>query len=565
MSSTVLGTSLDWAGSSRLTKRHGWVRTLIQRIHFALPRGRELPLEVWDRRHRGLVLLLWAHAVGITCFAVLAGVGWAHSLEEGAVVAIVAVVAGISRFGRRLRSAIASLGLLSASGILVHLSGGYIELHFHFFVMVAVIALYQDWLPFLLAIGYVVAHHGVVGVMSPTAVYNHPAAWNNPWIWAGIHGAFITAQSAACIVAWRLNELSQAALRRAEGKYRAIFDDSIVGIFQMAPDGRYLMANAALARTLGYRSPAVLMSEAGDGQRLHVDPTRAQELLQRLATDGVAHEFEDEIRRPDGTTVWISQNIRAVRDAAGAVLCYEGTAQDVTERRGIQQMKSDFVSFATHQLRTPLSGIKWLLELVAHEPDVPAEARGLIADARESADRLTRLVNDMLNIARLEGRNLKVAFAPTSLPEVTDAVLSELQPLLQAKQLRLTVGRGDEVPRVQADAKLVAEVVTNLISNAITYTPAGGDIQIRMTREDDQLRWSVRDTGIGIPEAARPRIFERFYRAENALTASPEGTGLGLALARLIIEGHGGRVGFESVAGEGSTFFFTLPFVRGSA
>jgi len=303
----------------------------------------------------------------------------------------------------------------------------------------------------------------------------------------------------------------------------------------------------------------VLMAKVGAGQRLHVDPTRAEELLRQLETDGVVREFEDEIRRPDGTTVWISQNVRAVRDAEGAVLCYEGTAQDVTERRGIQRMKADFVSFATHQLRTPLSGIRWLLELAEREPGVPADAQSLVVDARESAERLIRLVNDMLNIARLEGGNLKVTLADTDPAQVTEAVVAELQPLVQAKELRLSIAGAGDVPRILADTKLLSEVVANLISNAIKYTPPGGAIEIRMGREGDQLRWSVRDTGIGIPESARARIFERFYRAENALTVSAEGTGLGLALVRLIVERHGGRIGFESVVGRGSTFFFTLP------
>jgi diguanylate cyclase (GGDEF)-like protein len=151
-------------------------------------------------------VLLWLHAFGLALFGVAVGAGPLHSAAEGAVVAVAAILAGWTRLPRRTRSCAASLGLLSASGVLVHLSGGYIEMHFHFFVMIAVITLYQDWLPFLVSIGYVVLHHGVVGVLDPHSVYNHPAAWANPWGWAGIHGAFVLAASVAHLAAWRLNE-----------------------------------------------------------------------------------------------------------------------------------------------------------------------------------------------------------------------------------------------------------------------------------------------------------------------------------------------------------------------
>ena len=171
-----------------------------------VPRGRGLPDETWRGRHRVVVLLLWAHAVGITAFGIAKGFGVTHSTFEGAIVAGAALLACWNRFGRVFQAGAASAGLLTASAVLVHLSGGYIELHFHFFVMVGLMALYQHWVPFLLAVGYVVVHHGLVGVLDPTAVYNHPAAWAHPWRWAAIHGGFITAASIVSLTAWRLNE-----------------------------------------------------------------------------------------------------------------------------------------------------------------------------------------------------------------------------------------------------------------------------------------------------------------------------------------------------------------------
>ena len=192
-----------------------WAR--LQRAWRLLPRGRSLPDDAWRQRHRGVVVLLWLHAVGIVVFALAVGETLSHSLQEGMLLALAAIVATYAR-GRRRQSLAASLGLITASAILVHLSGGYIEMHFHFFVITAVIALYQDWIPFLASIAYVAAHHSVIGVLMPTEVYNHPDAMLHPWRWALIHAGFILALSAACIVNWRLHETAQLELRAANAE-----------------------------------------------------------------------------------------------------------------------------------------------------------------------------------------------------------------------------------------------------------------------------------------------------------------------------------------------------------
>jgi diguanylate cyclase len=176
-----------------------------------LPEGGSLPIEIWERRHRGIVALLWLHVAGIPVYGLFRGVGQEHVLMEASIVAVAAVAVSAAsptspRLNTKVRSAAATLGLLSSSAILVHLSGGLIEMHFHFFVMVAVVSLYQDWLPFLLAIGYVVVHHGLIGWFAPGDVYNHAAAINHPLKWALIHATFISAESTALLVAWRLGE-----------------------------------------------------------------------------------------------------------------------------------------------------------------------------------------------------------------------------------------------------------------------------------------------------------------------------------------------------------------------
>ena len=171
-----------------------------------LPKGQSLPEDAWRTRHRALCWLLRAHVVGIFMFSLFRGYSLAHSVADTSPVAVLAALAGSSGAGRRFSSAMAALGLVTSSAVIVHLSGGVIEAHFHFFVMVGILTLYQDWLPFLLAIGFVVVHHAVLGTVAPEAVYNHPDAVAHPIRWALIHAAFVMAASVASVVAWRLNE-----------------------------------------------------------------------------------------------------------------------------------------------------------------------------------------------------------------------------------------------------------------------------------------------------------------------------------------------------------------------
>jgi hypothetical protein len=192
------------------------ITRLVRRIRQILPAGRPLPDRLWRRRHRGILILLWFHVLAIVAFGLLAGEGLAHSLAHGATVAGFTVLAAWGRFGRMVRAVLASCGLITASAVLVHLSGGYIELHFHFFVMLPIIAMYQEWAPFLLAIGYVALHHGLMGTLAPASVYNHPAAWTHPWRWGIIHAVFVLGASVATIVNWRLIEAAHA---RAEDQH----------------------------------------------------------------------------------------------------------------------------------------------------------------------------------------------------------------------------------------------------------------------------------------------------------------------------------------------------------
>ncbi|HEX8075500.1 MAG TPA: PP2C family protein-serine/threonine phosphatase [Thermoleophilaceae bacterium] len=190
----------------------------VQSLRSLLPRGQTLPDDVFELRHRWIQRLLWIHVIALPAFGVSQGYSIGHSVVEGGPLLAIAIAARLA-VNRRMRASLTAMGLLTSSAILVHLWHGAIEAHFHFFVMIPVLALYEDWIPFLLAVAYVALHHGVAGALDPGAVFNHRDAQRHPWKWAGIHGAFVAAASAVAIASWRFNE-EMRAQTRAESSRR---------------------------------------------------------------------------------------------------------------------------------------------------------------------------------------------------------------------------------------------------------------------------------------------------------------------------------------------------------
>lgn len=184
------------------------LRALAARARAALPSGAQIDEEMFAARHRAVVALLWAHVAGLGVLGVIRSVNLLHLALELAGIASAAIVATMIK-GRVWRAGIGTLGLVACSAVLVHLSGGLIEAHFHFFIVVIVVSLYQSWIPFLLALLFVVIHHGTVGVISASSVYNHPAAVANPWRWALVHGLFVTGAALASVVAWKHVEIER--------------------------------------------------------------------------------------------------------------------------------------------------------------------------------------------------------------------------------------------------------------------------------------------------------------------------------------------------------------------
>ena len=192
---------------------------VLRRLPNILPKGGHLPCEAWNTRHQMVIIILWAHTVVLPIYALGMGTSLWHSLAEGAPIALMTWIAQSKNVKHSLRMSVATIALVTCSAILVHISGGLIEMHFHFFVVVGIVTLYQSWTPFLLAIGYVVLHHGSMGTLLPHEIYNHADAVAHPWKWALIHGSFILAMSGAGLAAWKFAENAQERAVESERKH----------------------------------------------------------------------------------------------------------------------------------------------------------------------------------------------------------------------------------------------------------------------------------------------------------------------------------------------------------
>jgi signal transduction histidine kinase/ActR/RegA family two-component response regulator len=323
----------------------------------------------------------------------------------------------------------------------VHSSGGVIEAHFHFFVVIVVLTLYEDWMPFLLAVGYVVLHHGTAGVLDSNAVYNHPAAAAHPWKWAAIHGAFVFMAGVACVVSWRLNEDVRSELWRAEEAQRA------------------------------------------------------------------------------------------------------------------NQAKTEFLSRVSHELRTPLNSILGFAQLLEMD-DLDDQQRDGVRRIRWGGAHLLTLIDEVLEISAIESGEMRISLEPVLVRGVTQEVLDLLAPLASERSIRVVTRLGDEY--VLADYQRLKQVLLNLVSNAVKYNRDGGAVTIAIeAAPNGRQRIYVADTGPGITAEDVSRLFRPFERL-GAANGPVEGTGLGLALSRGLVQAMHGTVVAESEVGIGTRFVVEL-------
>jgi diguanylate cyclase (GGDEF)-like protein/PAS domain S-box-containing protein len=323
-----------------------------------LPTGHTLPVAEWERRHRGILVVLWVLALALPVYGILRGHALAHDTVGGATLLATAMLASRKRRRPAVSSALASLGLCMACGLAVHLADGAIEAHFMFFVVIIIVSLYEDWRPFLIAIAFVVLHHGVVGVVDRASAYNHPG---NPWGLAAIHGAFVLAASIAAVVSWRLNEDVRAQSRQAseqardsDDRFRGVFEDGPVCMAMIGASGllrgRLQRVNRTLCEKFGYTEGEL----AGSPLSLLLDS--AGETRLRLAIDdlvaGRVKIFHDELALRDRAQQTfdgrLSMSLVAGSGSSGDVIVQ---IEDITERNRLGRELRDLADL------DPLTGL----------------------------------------------------------------------------------------------------------------------------------------------------------------------------------------------------------------
>lgn len=238
---------------------------------------------------------------------------------------------------------------------------------------------------------------------------------------------------------------------------------------------------------------------------------------------------------------------------------------NVTREKLVEMMKSEFVTLAAHQLRTPTSGIKWSLRMLL-DGDLGAMSEGqkkVIEKAYNTNEKVIRLINDLLNVARIEEGKFLSKMVLSDIGEVIQSVVDLYSEEIKKKKLKFEFKKSEkDLPQVMLDVDKIKIAIDNLVDNAIRYTLPGGRVTISIKEKEKEIEVQIQDTGVGIPENEQDKIFTKFFRAENIMKMETEGTGLGLFITKYIIEAHGGSIWFESEEGEGTIFYFTLPLKK---
>jgi PAS domain S-box-containing protein len=384
---------------------------------------------------------------------------------------------------------------------------------------------------------------------------------------------------------------TEAVLRHTEAKYRSIFENAAEGICQTTPQGRYLSANPALARILGYASPSALIEGITDiNQQLYVKPNRRAEFIAAMQANPVVSGFESQVYRQDGSIIWISENSRAVRDATGRIVCYEGTVEDITESKeasvalkqakeaavAASRAKSTFLANMSHELRTPLNAIIGYGEILAEEAEDSGYGE-LVPDLERicSAGRnLLTLINDILDISKIEAGRMDLYLEALNISTLIESVISTAQPLVDRNGNTLEVECDSEIEMMIADVTKVQQILLNLLSNAAKFTTAG-QIKLKVSsalpepqnleyRESENsatsfIQFQVSDTGIGMSPEQLDILFQPFTQGDASTTRRYGGTGLGLTISQRFCQMMGGSITVESQLDRGSTFTVILP------
>jgi PAS domain S-box-containing protein len=355
-----------------------------------------------------------------------------------------------------------------------------------------------------------------------------------------------------------LNDEIQTRIEMEEGiqQLAAIVESTDDAVLTTALDGTIATWNPGAERLYGYtRSEAV----GKPVSILHGHTQDGADLFRRIANDERVTRLETLNVTKDGRRIDVSLTVSPIKDQTGTVVSASTIARDITDRKLLDRMKDDFVGTVSHELRTPLTAIRGFIELVADGEAGPVTEtqREFLQIAARNSDKLGVLINDLIDMNLIESRRLDIRRGPLDLTEVLSDVASTFRTMAQSKGLAFRE-EVQQLPRIYGDGRRLVQVFSNLISNAIKYTP-GGEVGISAAPGEHGVEVTVHDSGIGLTLDEQAQLFTRFFRGRSPVVTEAGGTGLGLVIAKAIIERHEGTITVESQVGKGTRFLVTLP------
>ena len=463
------------------------------------------------------------------------------------------------------------------SGLLIGLSGGRIETHFHVFVSLVILSFYRDWRVLVPATIVVYLDHILRGIYWPFSVYGVLTA--SPWrsiehaVWVIFEDIFLVISCLRSVREMRSIAGRTADLEASERNFRETFEEAPIGMAVVGLDEKFLHANARLCQMLGYQNDDLTQLDT-EQITFSEDIEEGRQLAKALLNGTPRYTGEKRYIQKNKEVLWVSRTASVIRDKDNQPRHFLIMVEDITQRKktaaALEQAKdeaerannakSEFLSRMSHELRTPLNAILGFSQVLERQ-ELPVIQRERVGHIYRAGQHLLSLINEVLEIARIETGKIQLSVEPVCMADALSEILDIIRPL--ASQRRIQIERNDFVSaetNILADRQRLKQVLLNILSNAVKYNADGERIVITVEQRSANLRVTVADNGPGIPADKRNRLFSAFDRlgAENTTT---QGTGLGLALSKRLTEAMGGRIG-ENQPEKGASFWVEFTIVE---
>lgn len=343
-------------------------------------------------------------------------------------------------------------------------------------------------------------------------------------------------------------------------KFKLAVDNVSDHIVITDKEGIVLYGNSAVKKITGYTSEEAVGKKAGTLWKMPMSPEFYKNFWDTIKNKKKTFIGKIKNKRKNGELYDAAISVSPVLDKSGEIIFFVGVEKDITEHENIDRAKTEFVSIASHQLRTPLSTMNWYTEMLL-DGDVGKlnkKQKEYLGEVYRGSKRMSQLVTALLNVSRIDLGTFAIDPQPTNIIEISQEVIKELSQKIGEKKLKVKEFYDNTIPILSLDQSLIRIVFQNLISNAVKYTGEKGIIEVTIKKEGSEMFISVKDTGYGIPEIAKEKIFSKLYRADNVRDREVDGNGLGLYIVKAIIEEIGGKIWFDSKENEGTTFYVTF-------